>query len=85
MNINIIVVVIQLIKDIERRIETCIADVGIQATAGIHSEAEGVDIEITLHLTSYNVNTLMQRTRSLLITERALSSQLCSQVLQDII
>ena len=85
LNINVIVVVLQFIENIERRIETRITDVGVQTTASIHGKAEGVDIEVTFYLTRYNINALVQRTRSLLITETTLSSKFCRQVLQNVI
>ena len=75
----------QLIEDIKGCIESGIIDARIQTTARVQRIAEGVDIEVTLHLTRHNVCGLVQRTGSLLVTMAALGGQLHRQVLQDIV
>ena len=59
-DVDVVIVVVQLVEDVERGIETRVVGVGIQTAAGIQGKAERVDIEVTLHLTRYHVNTLVQ-------------------------
>ena len=67
-HVDVVVVVLQLIEDVEAGIETRVVDIRIQTAAGVHSVAEGIDIEVTLHLACYDIGGLVERTRSLLVT-----------------
>ncbi len=82
---NIIVIVGQLVEDIEASVEAGVIDIWIQTAAGVHSIAEWVDIEITLHGTGNDVGRLVERTRSLLITMGTAGSHTQGEVLEHVV
>ena len=90
-HVNVVIVILQFIEDIEACIEARIIDVGIKTAACVQSVAEGVDVEVTLHLTCHDIGCTIQRARSFLFTIAALCGQLhgekiaTSLVFQDIV
>ena len=68
MNIEVHVVILQLVEDIERSIVCRIVLSWVEDTRGIRSVGVGVDIEVALDLTAYDVYILTERTRRTLVT-----------------
>ena len=67
-HIDVDVVVVKLLEDIEGRIVARIGSVGVERTRSVERVAEGVDIEVTAHLTAHHIHTLVERTGCLLLT-----------------
>ena len=59
-HLNVVVVVLQFVEDVKPGIEASVIDVGVKATACVQSIAEGIDVEVALHLACYHVGSPVQ-------------------------
>ena len=66
--IQVDIVILQLVEDIERSVVRRIVLSWVEDTRGICSVGIGVDVEVALDLTTYDVYILTERTRRTLVT-----------------
>ena len=78
------IVVVQLIKDVERGIVTCVDLIGVERTRSVHRIAVGVDIEGTVHRTRHHVGRLVQCSRCLLLTPAIVGEQADAKLLRKV-
>ena len=82
--IQVDVVILQLVEDIEWSVVRRVVLSWVEDTRGIRSVGIGVDVEVALDLTTYDVYILAERTRCTLITIGSTPDDIQREALQKV-
>ena len=82
--IQVDVVILQLVEDIERSVVCRVVLSWVEDTRGIRSVGIGVDIEVALDLTAYDVYILTERTRRTLVAVGSTPDDIQREALQEV-
>ena len=83
-HIQVDVVILQLVEDIEWSVVRRVVLSWVEDTRGIRSVGIGVDVEVALDLTTYDVYILAERTRCTLITIGSTPDDIQREALQKV-
>ena len=82
--IQVDVVIFQLVEDIERSVVCRVVLSWVEDTRGIRRVGVGVDVEVALDLTAYDVYILTERARRTLITIGSTPDDIQREALQEV-
>ena len=82
--IQVDVVILQLVEDIEWSVVRRVVLSWVEDTRGIRSVGIGVDVEVALDLTTYDVYILTERTRRTLVTVGRTPDDIQREALQEV-
>ena len=83
--IQVDVVILQLVEDIEWSVVRRVVLSWVEDTRGIRSVGVGVDVEVALDLTTYDVYILAERTRRTLVAVGSTPDDIQREALQKVV